>query len=356
MARDVEAKGSYTYPNTSEDRDSKDVLKNKLDIRSHSTLREAEYAFTALRQTELAEGRGPTGNHDAAHLKAIHGYIFQDVYEWAGHTRNESPVVDGQRVEPVGGLSKGDTIFLHGSRIEMGLNEALRPARDVQGLKAATPEQFAEKAAHVLSELNYVHAFREGNGRSNEAFVVSLGRTYGHDIDLTVITKPRMIEASIETTNNPSSPAMKHLVLDAMEPNRREAIRSAMSDLEQAGEKPFEHNIRTARAGEVVEGQVLGHDSRVASLVTDRGIVAVDRADLPERLPSDDEEIKFTARSDFKTLGRSDQTQQSRPQQQSEQMPQEQAQPHTQNAQLKAIEAQQLADRQQQRSQNDRDR
>lgn len=212
LARDDEAKGSYTYPNTSEDKDFRDVLKNKLDIRSHSALREAEYAFTALRQTELAEGKGPTGNHDAAHLKALHGYIFQDVYEWAGHTRNESPVVDGQRVEPVGGLSKGDTTFLPGSRIEMGLNEALRPARDDQGLRAATPEQFAEKAAHVLSELNYVHAFREGNGRANEALVVSLGRTYGHDIDLTVITKPRMIEASIETTNDPSSPAMKHLI------------------------------------------------------------------------------------------------------------------------------------------------
>ncbi|WP_348640123.1 Fic family protein [Rhizobium sp. FKY42] len=42
-----------------------------------------------------------------------------------------------------------------------------------------TPEQFSEKAAHVLSELNYVHAFREGNGRANEALVVSLGAPMG---------------------------------------------------------------------------------------------------------------------------------------------------------------------------------
>lgn len=354
LARDDEAKGSYTYPNTSEDEDYKDVLKNKLNIRSYSELREAEYAITDSRITELAEGKGPTGNHDAAHLKALHGYIFQDIYEWAGHTRNESPVVDGHRVEPVGGLSKGDTTFLPGSRIEMGLNEALRPARDVQGLRAATPEQFAEKAAHVLSELNYVHAFREGNGRANEALVVSLGRTYGHDIDLTVITKPRMIEASIETTNDPSSPAMKHLIQDAMDPNRREAIRSAMSDLEQAGEKPFEHNIRTARQGEVIEGQVLGHDNRVASLVTEKGIVAVDRADLPEQIPADNEEVKFTARSDFKTLGRPEQVQDahSQPGQQKAQEPQSQ---HI-NAELKAIEAQQLADRQRNRDQDDRER
>ncbi|TJV69421.1 MAG: cell filamentation protein Fic, partial [Mesorhizobium sp.] len=72
--------------------------------------------------SEIAEGRGPSGNFDKEHLKAIHGYIFQDVYEWAGHTRNESPIVGGARVEPIGNLSKGSTSFLHGSRIDFGLD------------------------------------------------------------------------------------------------------------------------------------------------------------------------------------------------------------------------------------------
>ena len=26
---------------------------------------------------------------DAEHLKALHRHLFQDVYEWAGHTRDE---------------------------------------------------------------------------------------------------------------------------------------------------------------------------------------------------------------------------------------------------------------------------
>lgn len=55
---------------------------------------------------EIAEGDGPKGNFDKAYLKAIHGYISQDVHEWAGHTRNETPIVEGQHVEPIGGLSK----------------------------------------------------------------------------------------------------------------------------------------------------------------------------------------------------------------------------------------------------------
>lgn len=116
-----------------------------------------------------------------------------------------------------------------------------------------------------------------------------------------------MIEASIATTNDPPSPAMKHVFEDAIDPNRQEAIRAAFVDLEMRGENAFEHNVRSARPGEQISGQVLGHDISVASLVTDHGIVAVDRADLPEQLPDDDTEVTFTARSDSSRLSRPDQ-------------------------------------------------
>lgn len=149
---------------------------------------------------EIAEGDGPKGAFDAQHLKAIHGRIFQDIYEWAGRTRDESPAVDGQKVEPIGNLSKGGTSFLHGSRIEMGLDEAFRPIRKREILRGSSAEQFAEIAGKVLAELNYVHPFREGNGRAQEALLASIGREYGHEVDFTVITKARMIEASIAPT------------------------------------------------------------------------------------------------------------------------------------------------------------
>jgi len=336
---DEQARGSYTYPDVTGDPDRTGVLRNKFGLSTHSDLRTAEYAMTHGRQMQIAEGRGPAGNFDKEHLKAIHGYIFQDVYEWAGHTRNESPIVDGQQVEPIGGLSKGGTSFLPGSRIEMGLDEALKPIRDTLALRHATPEEFAARAAKVLSELNYVHPFRDGNGRAQEAFVSELGRHYGHEVDFTVISKPRMIEASIETTNDPSSPAMKHVLEDAINPNRREALRAAFADLEELDEKPFEHNIRTARAGEEITGQVLGHDNRVASLVTEQGIVVADRADLPEEVP-DDEEITFPARSDFSRATRE------QPAQEAQSQPQPATQPQQgDNPELKAIEAQMATQR-----------
>ncbi|MGZ2471790.1 Fic family protein [Sinorhizobium medicae] len=347
---DERPKGSYTYPNTSDNPDRTNVLKNRWGIETHSELRVKEYRATAARMQEIAEGDGPQGNFDKAHLKAIHGYIFQDVYEWAGHMRNESPVIEGQRVEPIGGLSKGGTSFLPGSRLEVGLDEALKPIRDPQTLRRATPEEFAERAGRVLSELNYVHPFREGNGRSQEAFISELRRHYGHEIDFSIVTKPRMIEASIETTNDPSSPVMKHVIEDAMNPGRREAIRSAFEDLREVGEDPLHHHVRTARAGEEITGQILGHDNRVASLVTDQGIVVADRADLPEKLP-DEEEITFTARSDFSRVRREQSAQEAPSQPAPARQPQ---QDH--NPELKAIEAQMAAQRSRERDDDDRER
>lgn len=342
-------KGSYTYPNISDDPDRKDVLKNRWGIETHSELRVKEYRATAVRMLEIAEGDGPQGNFDKAHLKAIHGYIFQDVYEWAGHTRNETPIVDGEHVEPIGGLSKGSTSFLPGSRIEMGLEEALKPIRDPQTLRDATPEQFAERAGQVLAELNYVHPFREGNGRAQEAFISELGRQYGHEIDFSVISKPRMIEASIETTNDPSSHAMKHVVQDALEANRREAIREAFADLKECGEEPLQHNVRTAQVGEEITGQVLGVDDRIGSLVTERGIVVADRADLPAWLPVE-EEITFNARSDFSRLGRQQPAPEIHSPTQAEQSQ------HNDNSDLKTIGAQVAAQRSRERDDDNHER
>jgi cell filamentation protein len=298
-----EQKGSYTYPDVPGDPERSGVLRNKLNLRTRSDLTTAEYALTTSRMAEVVQGRGPSGNFDAAHLKAIHRFIFQDVYEWAGHTRNECPVIDGERVEPIGVISKGGTSFLHGSRLELGLNEALKPIQDQSVMKSATPEEFARRAALALSELNYVHPFREGNGRAQEAFITMLGQHYGREVDLSVITKARMIEASIETTHDPKSPLMQHLLEDSLNPNRREAIRGALSDLERLGENPFDYNVRASRPGETLTGQILGHSDRVASLLTEKGIVALDRADLPVRLPAGDAEITITVQSDFSILG-----------------------------------------------------
>jgi cell filamentation protein len=239
-----EIKSSYTYPNLSDDPDRTDVLRNKKAITSQAELRTVEYAATDIRQMEIRAGKGPAGKFDKAHLKALHRHIFQDIYEWAGHTRNEMPMVDGRQVEPVGMLSKGGMPFLPGSRIEMGLDEAFKPISDLRVLKGSSPQKFAELAGKVLAELNYVHPFREGNGRAQEAFIFELGRKFGHDVEFTIITRARMIEASIETAKNPASQAMQNIVIDSVDPVRREALRRKIDEIHAAGADPWDQPVK----------------------------------------------------------------------------------------------------------------
>ena len=73
---------NYTLPDG-------EAVKNKLGARSHDELETREVDFVRARQNEhLLNSRIPR-TFDAAHLKAIHHQLFQDVYEWAGHTRDE---------------------------------------------------------------------------------------------------------------------------------------------------------------------------------------------------------------------------------------------------------------------------
>jgi len=62
------------------------VLKNRLGITAEAALEEAEATFASVRSYELV--KNPlSGTFDLAHLKALHGYLFQDIYDWAGQPR-----------------------------------------------------------------------------------------------------------------------------------------------------------------------------------------------------------------------------------------------------------------------------
>jgi cell filamentation protein len=84
------------------------AVKNLLGARTHDELERLEGEHVALRCLELIEGCGPAGNFDAAHLKAIHRHLFQDVYEWAGHTRDERVRLSDGTVAPEPLLRKID--------------------------------------------------------------------------------------------------------------------------------------------------------------------------------------------------------------------------------------------------------
>ena len=64
-----------------------DVPSNKFQLTSYADLQRRETPLALRRLIEL-QHRPILGNFDVAHLQAIHRYLFQDVYNWAGEIRS----------------------------------------------------------------------------------------------------------------------------------------------------------------------------------------------------------------------------------------------------------------------------
>ena len=67
-------------------------------------------------------------------------------------------------------------------------------AHFLRGLSGA---DFAAQAAVIIGDINYIHPFREGNGRTQLQYLKQLAGTAGHRLELARIERDRWIEASI---------------------------------------------------------------------------------------------------------------------------------------------------------------
>ncbi len=162
----------YTYPHSI-------VLRNKLGIMDAAELDDVERGLVAQR---AAEGI-PTSHFDLDHLRAIHRHLFQDVYEWAGEIRTVELNKDGQQ-------------FQFRRFIETGMADVHRRLSDTKFLKDLDRASFANEAARIMGDVNYVHPFREGNGRTQLFYLEQLAEQAGHPLDLARLDPARWMEAS----------------------------------------------------------------------------------------------------------------------------------------------------------------
>jgi cell filamentation protein len=125
------------------------ILRNELGFRTAEDLDYHERELTAQR---AAEGV-PKGKFDLRHLRAIHRHLFQDIYDWAGEFRT---------VE----MTKGGSRFQFTRYIETGMADVHRRLTAQKMLKGLSPQAFAEAAGQIMGDVNFVHPFREGNGRT----------------------------------------------------------------------------------------------------------------------------------------------------------------------------------------------
>jgi cell filamentation protein len=81
-------------------------------------------------------------------------------------------------------------------------------------------DAFACRAAYYLGELNAIHPFREGNGRTQREFIRQLAAEAGHRINWSRIGREQMVAASIESHSLGKNDAFAALILSAMNPVR----------------------------------------------------------------------------------------------------------------------------------------
>lgn len=141
------------------------VLINLANLQIQSELDEFESARTESR----AEEGIPVGKLDKAHYLAIHRHLFQDVYPWAGQIRTVR-------------ITKNGSTFCYPENIDSYLDQLFEQLKRDNSFRGLTAEEFAEKAASFLADLNAAHPFREGNGRVQHLFLALLAYQAGFSL------------------------------------------------------------------------------------------------------------------------------------------------------------------------------
>lgn len=181
---------SYVYPDSG-------VLRNKADIRNADALDAFEADATAVRMLELVE-HPIAGLFDLEHLCAIHRYVFQDVYDWAGSIR---------RVD----ISRGASRFANFGLIESYLAPQLQGIARENFLRMLSPDAFVVRLAYYMGEINATHPFREGNGRVQRLFCTQLAEQAGYFIDFATVDQAQMYAVMVASFNGNPQPLV-HLL------------------------------------------------------------------------------------------------------------------------------------------------
>lgn len=149
-------------------------LKNKLGITDDTELARTEEKISKRKALELFE----TGKLDTfeigtyAGLSAIHKYLFEDIYDFAGKLRTVN-------------ISKGSFRFAS----VMYLREALKSIDEM-------PQTSFEEIIEKYVEMNIAHPFREGNGRSMRIWLDAiLKKELKQVIDWSLVDKEEYLSA-----------------------------------------------------------------------------------------------------------------------------------------------------------------
>ena len=161
-------------------------LVNKLGIRDEKKLSEIEAGITFAKAVMLEE-TPIDDDFGFEHFKKIHEFLLCDLYEWAGQVRT----VD---------ISKKRTKFLDAASVESIGTKCFAKVRE--GYFENLPfDEFVKRIAEFYNDVNYIHPFREGNGRTQRIYFTQLIRHYGYDINFADVDTDELMIATIQASS-----------------------------------------------------------------------------------------------------------------------------------------------------------
>lgn len=166
----------YTYKNSQ-------VLVNKLDIKNEEKLKEYETKMVAFKLTTIQKLKFDR-TYDENHLRFIHQYLFFEIYDFAGKYRLEN-------------ITKENFLFSDFHYIEDNIKDVMKKI-NINELKCLNFDQLVAKISEIMTDLNVLHPFREGNGRATREFIRELLEDLGYEINWYLIDYDDILNASIK--------------------------------------------------------------------------------------------------------------------------------------------------------------
>ena len=161
-------------------------LVNKLGIRDEKRLSEVEAQITFAKAVMLEE-TPIDDDFGFEHFKKIHEFLLCDLYEWAGQVRT----ID---------ISKKRTKFLDAASIESIGTRCFAKVKDGY-FENLSFDEFVKRIAEFYNDVNYIHPFREGNGRTQRIYFTQLIRHYGYDINFADVDTDELMIATIQASS-----------------------------------------------------------------------------------------------------------------------------------------------------------
>lgn len=175
------------------------VLYNLANIENEDVLAVFESLKVSKRLEELYEK--PIQIQDSESLIYIHHYLFQDVYEWAGKTRTVN-------------ISKDGKPFFEGERFETGFKYVDSLITDYKNIEINDKRKIARILAEILDNVNFLHPFREGNGRTQREFLRLLALEKGFTLNLNPPDNKDIYERYMDGTINSDVEVLSRLIFE----------------------------------------------------------------------------------------------------------------------------------------------